>query len=117
MLGGTGRYLTQGALAIGLGMLASRFGLGSAVAAKMAEGSLTVTLHQAITEAAGRAGIALGGMGYYLPGRNASGAVPPYAGSASRQVAGLGKYVTGPGTTASVVPLRRGMGNINTFRF
>lgn len=117
MLGGTTRYLTQGAIAIGLGMLASRFGLGSAVAAKMAEGSLTVTLHQALVEAAGRAGLSLGGMGYYLPGRNAGRAVPSASGSASRQVAGIGKYVTGPGSTPNVTPMRRGMGNINTFKF
>lgn len=116
LMAGPQRYATQAAAAIGLGMLSARF-LGAGVATKMAEGSLTVSLHQALVELAGRAGVTLGGMGYYLPGMRAS-AVPASAGSASRQVAGLGKYVTGPGASAGVIPLRRsGMGNINTFKF
>lgn len=111
------RYVTQGALAIGLGMLASRFGLGAGVAAKMAEGSLTVTLHQALVEIAAGAGVNLSGMGYYLPGRSAS---MPSASAAPtpRALAGMGKYVTGPGTNVSVLPSRRAsMGNINSFKF
>lgn len=110
------RYVTQGALAIGLGMLASRMGLGSGVAAKMAEGSLTVTLHQALVDIAAGAGMNLSGFGYYLPGR---AAMPP-SGSAAptpRAMAGMGKYVTGPGSNVSVLPARRGMGNINSFKF
>lgn len=116
LIAGPQRYATQAVAAIGLGMLSSRF-LGAGIATRMAEGALTVSLHQALVEVAGRAGVTLGGFGYYLPGRGAT--PPPYAGSASRQVAGMGKYVTGPGATGggSVVPIRRGMGNINSFKF
>ncbi len=116
LMAGPQRYATQGVAAIGLGMLAARF-LGAGVATKMAEGALTVTLHQALVELAGRAGVTLGGMGYYLPGMRAP-AIPNGSGSASRQVAGLGKYVTGPGAGGNnVTALRRGVGAINSFKF
>lgn len=112
---GKTRFLTQGVAAIALGTLASRFGaLGAGTAAKMAEGALIVTLHDAIKEFAGDAGVNLGGMGYYLPARS-SVASPSASGAPARN---MGRYLTGPGSApGSVVPLRRGVGNINTFKF
>lgn len=101
------RYLTQGAAAIILGMIAQKVGMKAALAAKMAEGSLTVTLHSAIQELGAQFGVNLGGMGYYLPGR---AAVAPAPGAApAPQLGGVGKYVSGPG---SVTPIARGMGRI-----
>lgn len=115
LLVGKTRFITQGAVAIGLGMLASRFGVvGAGVATKMAEGSLTVTLTEFIKEIASDNGINLGGMGVYFPGRQAGGALPSASGGAAR----MGKYLTGPGAR-NVHPLNVGrrMGNINTFKF
>lgn len=116
---GNVQYVTRGAVAIGLGMLASRFGLGSAVASKMAEGSLTITLHDLIVQVSAQAGFPLSGMGYYLPGRQA---IAPAASSAPARMAGMGRYVTGPGSPAgSVVPINRqarSFGNIaSSFKF
>jgi hypothetical protein len=114
LMTGRTRYLTQGVAAILLGTVASRFGgLGAATAAKMAEGSLTVTLHQALTDLAGGMGVNLSGMGYYLPGYGV--AAGPAAGANAARMAGMSKYLTGPGS--SVVPFRRmsgvgGMKNI-----
>ena len=116
LMTGRTRYLTQGVAAIVLGTIASRFGgLGAATAAKMAEGSLTVTLHQAITDLAGGMGVNLSGMGYYLPGYGVSAGPAPGANAA--RMAGMSKYLTGPGS--SVVPFRRmsgvgGMKNISS---
>lgn len=116
LMTGRTRYVTQGIAAILLGTVASRFA-GGATAAKMAEGSLTVTLHQALTDLAGGMGVNLSGMGYYLPGYGVSAGPQPNA-NAARLSGGVGKYMTGPGS--SVVPFRRmaGMGNISSsFRF
>lgn len=107
-------YLTRGAVAIGAGMLASRLGVGSAVAAKMAEGSLTVTLHEMLVALGANAGLNLSGLGYYLPGRQAS---MPSASGAPARMAGMAKYVTGPGSPqGSVIPMNRlrGMGAYGT---
>jgi len=111
---GRARYLTQGLAAIGLAMIAQKVGVKAAMAGKMAEGSLTVTMADAIRDVAGQAGIQLGGMGYYLPGRRAS---PPSRGAASApQVGnvsamnGMGLYVTGPGSNVRQMPARAGMG-------
>lgn len=122
LMTGRARYLTQGVAAIVLAGVASRFaGLGAATAGKMAEGSLTVTLHQAITDIAGGMGLNLSGMGYYLPGYGVSAGPNPGAAAARGMSGGVGKYMTGPGS--SVLPFRRmsgvgGMGNISTsFKF
>lgn len=72
------RYVTQGAVAIGVGMLAQMLGVRGPTAAKAAEGALTVTLNDAIKEVALDAGVNLGGMGYYLPAMGAR-AVPSRA--------------------------------------
>jgi hypothetical protein len=112
LITGKVRFLTQGAAAIGLGMLASNFKfLGAQTAAKMAEGSLTVTLADMIRELAGDAGIQLSGMGYYLPGVRARAL--PNNGGGSRPGAQMGKYMTGPGANVSTLVQRRaGFGNI-----
>lgn len=114
LMTGKARYLTQGAAAIGLGMIAARVpGIGSGVAAKMAEGALTVTLNDAIKEFAADAGFSLGGMGYYLPGRQS--ASPSASGNPAR-IAGMAKYMTGPGARpAQMGNLRGNLRAINTF--
>lgn len=104
------RYLTQGIAAIGLGIVAQKVGVRAAMAEKMAEGSLTVTLTDAIRDFALQAGIPLGGMGYYLPGRNAGRAYPSASGNPGQLMNGMRSYITGPGSASgSVVPLRRTM--------
>lgn len=106
------RYLTQGAAAIALGMIAQRLGVKASVAAKMAEGSLTVTLADAIRDLSLSMGMPLGGMGYYLPGRGVM-AVPSASGRPGVQLNGMNgmnAYVTGPGAYpgSNVTTLRRG---------
>lgn len=101
------RYATQAVAAIGIGMLLSKVGPTKKYAAQMAEGSLTVTLHDLIKEVAAGAGMNLGGMGYYLPGVGVQ-AVPSASGNPGR-MAGMGKYLTGPGAPmrGSVTPINR----------
>lgn len=103
-------YLTRAGVAIGLGILAEKTRLlGAGTLAKMVEGSLTVTLYDAIRAEAAAAGVNLGGMGYYLPGRGAS-AVPSASGNATPR---LGMYATGPG--ANVMPMpQRGMAGVGS---
>jgi len=76
----TGRmvYLTRALGAVALGVVASKLGVKGATAAKMAEGSLTVTLYSAIIDVAGQAGVTLSG----------------YQGAGQR----VGQYLTGPGS-------------------
>lgn len=96
---GKARYLTQAAAAIGLSMIASKMGVKGSTATQLAEGSLTVTLHQAITDVAQSAGMNLSGMGYYLPGVGVRGAIPSRASnSAPMALRGMQSYVTGPGS-------------------
>lgn len=107
------RYLTQAAAAIAIGTLASKVKIvGSGTAAKMAEGSLVVTLHDAIRDVAGGMGINLAGMGYYLPGRGVT-AVPSASGGPAR-MAGIGEYITGPGASANVTPMRGRMAGVGS---
>lgn len=107
------RYLTQGVAAIGLGIVAQRVGVRAAMAEKMAEGSLTVTLTDAIRDLALQAGIPLGGMGYYLPGRNAGRAVPSASGNPGLQLGRISQYVSGPGSGGNVTPMRRQMAGLS----
>ena len=104
------RYLTQGVAALALGMVAQKVGVKAATAVQMAEGSLTVTLADAIRDVAMQAGVPLGGMGYYLPGRRASAV--PGANAGPARLNGMAQYVTGPGASQSVVPLRRNFGAV-----
>lgn len=108
LITGRVRYVTQAIAAVGLGMLAQRFGAGSALASRMAEGSLTVTLTDVIRDFSAQAGFPLGNLGYYIPARRAQ-AAPPYGGNAGATIAGpLGKYVSGPGS-GNVTPINRAM--------
>lgn len=101
---GKARYLTQAAAAIGLSMIASKMGVKGTTASQLAEGSLTVTLHQAITDIATSAGMNLSGMGYYLPGVGVRGAIPSRAAnSAPMALNGMRAYVTGPGSPRAMV--------------
>lgn len=105
---GRARYLTQALAAIGVGMAANRFGVRAGIAEKMAEGSLIVTMTDALRDLSSSAGIPLGGFGYYLPGFNPNRAVPSASGRAAPQLSGMNAYVTGPGaSSSSVIPLRR----------
>lgn len=109
------RYVTQGAAAIALAMIASKLGVKGAMAAQMAEGSLTVTLHQAIVDISAGMGMNLSGMGYYLPGVGARAVPSPSANSAPMAMAGgVGKYLTGPGATRGMQ--MRGMSAITRGR-
>jgi len=103
------KYVTQGIAAIALGMIASKVGVKGATAARMAEGSLTVTLHQAIVDIAGGMGMNLSGVGYYMPGYGAGQAVPSASGSPA-QLAGVGAYITGRGAPSNVVPMAANAG-------
>lgn len=69
---GYASHAVKGALAVTLGLVGRRF-LG-AKAAKMAEGSLTVTLAQVISDLAGKAGVNLSGVSYYSPAMQFSSA-------------------------------------------
>lgn len=110
------RYVTQAAAAIGLSMVAQKLGVKGALAAQMAEGSLTVTLHQAITETASGMGMNLSGMGYYLPGAATSAVPSRSANSAPMALNGMGKYLTGPGS-AKVTPITsRGLSGVSSIR-
>lgn len=65
---GNAAYLTKGVLAFGLAMISDKLGMKGAMVNQMAEGSLTVTLHDAILSLANSAGITqLSGMGAYMP--------------------------------------------------
>lgn len=113
---GNMKYITQATAAMLLAVVGSKMGGKSAMMAQMAEGSLTVTLHQAIVDLASGAGMNLSGvsgMGYYLPGRTA---VMPSRSSNPAQMAGMGRYLTGPGAgqgtpglTQSIQNRARGM--------
>lgn len=128
LMTGKTRFLTQAVVAIGAGIGLSKLRfVGSANAVKAAEGALTVTLANLITETAQENGVNLSGMGYYLPGFN-PGRAFPNAGASPSMMAGMGKYMTGPGapgfaglagrhgTMGNVTPLRRasGMRNISS---
>lgn len=105
------RYLTQGIAAIAVGVAAQKLGVSGRVAEKMAEGSLTVTLTDAIRDLSSQFGMPLGGMGYYLPGINVNRAVPSASGNPAvlNGLRGrMGAYVTGPGSfPGNVTPMRR----------
>lgn len=103
MMTGRMRYVTQAGAALALAVLGSKLGK-SRYTTQMAEGSLTITLHQAIVDLASGAGMNLSGMGYYLPGYR-PGAVPsPHANAGMMAMNGMGKYVSGPGSR-NVVPM------------
>lgn len=102
-------YLTRLGAALGLAALAGKMGAKRAMVAQMAEGSMTVTLHDAIVSLSGGMGMQLGGMrglGVYMPGRGAQ-AVPHASGNPAR-LAGMGAYMTGKGAPGVALPVRTG---------
>lgn len=113
------KYVTQGAAAVLMSIIASKVGMKGAMANQMAEGALTVTLHQAITEVAGGFGMNLSGMGYYLPGRGVQ-SMPSQTARPAQLAGGMGEYVTGPGAARSTVaqfPTRSDRGGMRGFGF
>lgn len=104
---GNMKYVTSIAAALGLAMFASKAGTKHAMLLQMAEGSLTVTLHQAIVDLSGGMGMTLSGrgMGVYMPGRGAQ-AVPSAQGNPA-QLAGMGAYLTGNGSPAAAIQAAR----------
>ncbi len=112
------KYVTQGVAAIALAMIANKVGVKGAMAAQMAEGSLTVTLHDAIKDIASGFGMNLGGMGYYLPGVGVGQAAPSRSANPGQMaMKGMGKYLTGPGSKSGGLRGVSGVGKIKTFGF
>jgi hypothetical protein len=93
---GTMVYATRAALSLGLAMLAPHAGSKKAAVLQAAEGSLTVTLHDAIVALSGGMGMALSGVGVYMPGRSQQ--VPRAAGRPAVQMSGMGAYISGSGS-------------------
>lgn len=92
---------TRAVAAFGLAMIAGKLGMRGAMISQMAEGSLTVTLHDAITSIAAQAGISqLSGMKMYMPGVQA-GAAP--------RLAGMRAYASGPGSMHALKPASQSM--------
>lgn len=90
----TGNMLiaTRAVSAFLLGMVAGKLGVRGSTVTQMAEGSLTVTLHDAIVMLSGGFGMqmqGMRGMKMYMPGIQAG---------APARMAGLGSYVTGSGS-------------------
>lgn len=99
MVTGYTRYATRAALAIGLGVIGKRF-LPGGLAAKMAEGALTVIATDLTREVAAGQGIDLSGVGYYSPAINANPSLTQFA---RPSLAGTGAPTRVPG----VIPMRR----------
>lgn len=103
-------YATRAGLSLALAMLAPHAGSKKAAVLQMAEGSLTVVMHDAIVNLSGGMGMALNGMGVYMPGRVQR---PPSAsGRPGVQMNGMGAYLTGSGAPAprQVLPVARKSG-------
>lgn len=83
-------YAVKGALAVGVGLLGKRF-LG-ARAIKMAEGSLTVTLAQVLSDLATKAGVNLSGVSYYSPAVQFAN---PRLSEYMQPAGGMGMYMSG----------------------
>lgn len=88
---GNAMYLTRAIAAIGLGYAASKMGAGSAVGAKLAEGSLTVTFHDMIVANLGAS------MGLAGAGMRANRGVGTYVRTADSRsqpfIPGVAKYL------------------------
>lgn len=88
-------FVTRAAISLGIAMLGSRGGKHSAMMLQAAEGSLTVTLHDAIVALSGGMGMTLGGMGVYMPGRSAQ---TPNPSGRPVTMSGMNAYLTGAGS-------------------
>lgn len=91
------RYIAKGALAILLGV-AGRKVMPAKLATNMAVGSLTITMHEAITGFAATMlpSVKLGGIGYYTGGYPAS-AIPMSRSAPAPQTRGMAEYVRSGG--------------------
>lgn len=93
LLAGNMQFITRAVLSIGVGMIGRKSGRSN-IWQQAAEGSLTVTFHDAIVSLGGGS---LAGMGAYMPGRTAQ--VVPVAGQRpAQQLNGMGAYLTGTGS-------------------
>jgi hypothetical protein len=84
---GNMQYIAKGVVAIGLGML-----IRNRMVSKMVEGSLTVTMYNAVKNLAGGMIPGLSGLGYYPGGAMVASAVP-----STRPAPALSEYVNMPG--------------------
>jgi len=104
-------YVTNLLAAMGLALLAPHAGSRRQMLLQAAEGSMTVTLHQAIVSLSGGFGATLQGMGrsrrmaMYMPGI-APQAVPTASGNPA-QLAGMNAYLTGGGSAAARIQAAR----------
>lgn len=98
-------FLSRAALSLGLAMVAPHAGSKKAAVLQMAEGSLTVTLHDAIVALSGGMGMTLGGMGVYMPGRIQQ--TPRAGGRPAVQLNGMNAYLTGNGSPQAAVQAQR----------
>ncbi len=96
MMAGNMQFLTRAALSLGLGYLGGKSSKRN-MFMQMAEGSLTVTIHDAITSLSTGMGMQLQGMGLYMPGR-VPNAVPQGGARSVPQLSGMGAYMTGSGS-------------------
>ena len=91
-------YVTRAALSVAIAMIGRKSGKAG-LFAQAAEGSLTVTMHDAIVSLSAGAGMSLAGgrMGMYMPGR-VSQVVPTAGARAGQTMSGMSAYLTGGGS-------------------
>jgi hypothetical protein len=98
-------FVTRAALSLGLAMFAPHAGSKKAAVLQMAEGSLTVVLHDAIVSLSAGMGMPLAGMGVYMPGRVQQ--APNAWGRPAVQMNGMGAYLSGDGSPAARIQMAR----------
>jgi hypothetical protein len=93
LMTGNMQYITRAALSVLLAMVGRKSGRAN-IWTQAAEGSLTVTFHDAIVSLGGGS---LGQMGAYMPGRGAQ-VVPTPGMRPAQQLSGMSAYLTGKGS-------------------
>lgn len=106
MTTGNMMYVTRSLAALGLAAIAGKAGSKRAAVMQMAEGALTVTLHDAIVNLSGGMGMSLSGMGVYMPGRGAQ-QVPTAFGRPAMAMNGMNAYLTGQGSPQAAMQAAR----------
>ncbi len=100
LMTGNALFVTKAAAAFALAILGNKMGVKGATVAQMAEGSLTVTIHDAILALAGQAGITqLSGMRAYMPRSNRMSA---YVGNGQPR-----PKLSGVGNVSQLLPTQR----------